>query len=89
MSLSKYKKMKVYKTGGRKTLIEEVEATKVTEKSVWLSNLRSAKRGYYANYWDTIEEAKRHLEDKYKRMIEVSEKKIAKAKADLEALNKI
>lgn len=80
--------MKVYKTGGWKEVIEEIEATKVTEKSVWLSNGRSAKRSNYANYWDTIEEAKEHLEAKYKRMIEASESKIAKAKADLEALSK-
>lgn len=80
--------MKLYKTGGWKELIEEIEATKVTEKSVWLSNGRSSKRSNYANYWDTIEEAKEHLETKYKRMIKASESKIAKAKADLEALSK-
>ena len=40
--------MKVYKTDGWKELIEEIEATKVTEKSVWLSNGRSAKRSNYA-----------------------------------------
>lgn len=80
--------MKVYKTGGYKELIEEIEATKVTEKSVWLSNGRSAKRSNYANYWDTIEEAKEHLEAKYKRMIKASESKIEKAKSNLEALSK-
>lgn len=80
--------MKVYKTGGWKELIEEIEATKVTEKTVWLSNGRSAKRSNYANHWDTIEEAKEHLEAKYKRMIKTAEAKIEKAKADLEALSK-
>lgn len=80
--------MKVYKTDGWKELIEEIEATKVTEKSVWLSNGRSAKRTNYANYWDTIEEAKEHLKEKYNRMITSAEKKIEKAKTDLEALSK-
>lgn len=80
--------MKVYKTGGWKDLIEEIEATKVTEKTVWLSNGRSAKRSNYANYWDTIEEAKEHLEEKYKGMIKNAETKIEKAKSDLEALSK-
>jgi hypothetical protein len=80
--------MKIYKTDGWKELIEEIEATKVTEKTVWLSNGRSAKRSKYANYWDTIEEAKEYLEAKYKRMIKASESKITKAKADLEALSK-
>ena len=80
--------MKMYKTGGWKELIEVVEPTKVTEKSVWLSNGRSAKRSNYANYWDTIEEAKEHLKEKYDRIIESAERKIEKAKADLEALGK-
>ena len=80
--------MKMYKTGGYKELIEVVEPTKVTEKSVWLSNGRSAKRSNYGNYWDTMEEAKEHLKEKYNRMIESAERKIEKAKADLEALNK-
>lgn len=80
--------MKVYKTGGYKELIEEVEAAKVTEKSVWLSNGRSLKRSHYANYWDTIEEAKKHLQEKYKRVIQASEDKIAQAKHNLEALNR-
>ena len=78
----------MYKTGGWKELIEVVEPTKITEKSVWLVNGRSAKRSNYGNYWDTMEEAKEHLKEKYKRMIESAERKIEKAKADLEALNK-
>ena len=80
--------MKMYKTGGWKELIEVVEPIKVTEKSVWLANGRSAKRSNYGNYWDTMEEAKEHLKEKYKRMIESAERKIENAKADLEALNK-
>ena len=80
--------MKMYKTGGWKELIEVVEPTKVTDKSVWLSNGRSAKRSNYDNYWDTIEEAKEHLKEKYNRIINSAEKKIEKAKADLESLSK-
>lgn len=80
--------MKMYKTGGWKELIEVVEPIKVTEKSVFLSNGRSAKRSAYSNYWDTIEEAKEHLKEKYNRIIENSEQKIKKAKAELEALSK-
>ena len=80
--------MKVYKTDGWKELIEEIEATKVTEKTVWLSHGRSAKRSNYINYWDTIEEAKEYLEAKYKRMIKTAEIRIEKVKADLEELSK-
>ena len=80
--------MKVYKTDGWKELIEEIEAEKVTDKTVWLSNGRSAKRSNYGNYWDTIEEAKEYLEAKYKRMIKASETKIERAKTDLQSLSK-
>lgn len=79
--------MKVYKTGGYKELIEEIEAIKVTEKSVWLSNGRNAKRSNYTNFWDTLEEAKEHLESKFKRDIKSAERKIAKTKANLELLS--
>ena len=78
----------VYKTGGWKTLIEEVEAEKVSDKSVWLHNGRSAKRSHYANYWDTINEAKDYLINKCNKTIEASELRISKAKADLEELSK-
>lgn len=78
----------MYKTGGWKELIEVVEPTKITEKSVWLANGRSAKRSNYGNYWGTMEEAKEHLKEKHKRMIESAERNIEKAKANLEALNK-
>jgi hypothetical protein len=36
--------MKMYKTGGWRELIEVVEVTKVTEKSVWFANGRYDKK---------------------------------------------
>ena len=69
-------------------MIEEVEVTRVTEKSVWLTEGRYAKRSMHANYWHTIEEAKAHLKEKYSSMIEVHQRQIEKAKAHLEALDK-
>ena len=86
--------MKMYKTGGRKELIEEEEVTRATEKSVWIfsprlkQEIRCAKRSNHGNYWDTIEEAKAHLKEKYNKRIQYAEKQIEKAKAYLEALNK-
>ena len=80
--------MKMYKTGGWKELIEVVEPTKVTERSVWFSNGRTAKRSNYGNYWDTMKEAKEHLEAKYNNSIQAAESKIERAKANLEELNK-
>ncbi len=80
--------MKMYKTGGWKELIEIVEVTKVTDKSIWIGERRTAKRSNYANYWDTIEEAKEHLKEKYEQKIKVAERKIEKAKNDLKELDK-
>jgi len=79
----------MYKTGGWKELIEVVEITKVTEKSVWIEGLRTAisKRSNYGSYWDTMEEAKEHLKEKYNSRIESLEIKLKRAKYDLDSLN--
>ena len=82
--------MKVYKTGGWSELIEVVEVEKVTEKIVWFANGRYAKRksSNYCSYWDTMEEAKEHLEAKYNNMIKAAESKIKRAEYYLEVINK-
>ena len=86
--------MKFYRTGYGNELIKEVQVEKHTEHSVWIKSSynrkisRSAKYSNYCNFWETLEEAKEHLKEKYKRMIESAERKIEKAKSDLEALNK-
>ena len=80
--------MKMYKTEGWKELIEEVEVIRATEKSVWLAKGRYAKKSNHGNHWNTIEEAKAHLKEKYNKEIQSAEKQIEKAKAHLEALNK-
>ena len=80
--------MKMYITDGWRELIEVIEPTKVTERSVWVGDFRVAKRSKYINYWDTMEEAKEHLREKYNSVIEAAEMKIISAKADLEKLNK-
>lgn len=79
--------MKVYKTGGYKELIETVEAEKVTDKSVWLSNGRNARHSNYANYFDTIDDAKEFVKLKLDRIISISELKISKAKEELKQLS--
>ena len=87
--------MKFYKTGYGKELIKEVEVEKHTEHSVWIKSSynngkisRSAKHSNYDNFWETLEDAKEHLKEKYNRIIDSAERKIEKAKTDLEALNK-
>jgi hypothetical protein len=79
--------MKMYKTGGWKELIEVVEVEKVTEKSVWLSHGRTARRSNYCSYWDTMEEAEEHLKAKYNNMIQAAESRIERAQYNLEALD--
>jgi hypothetical protein len=78
--------IKMYKTGGYKELIETVEPIKVTEKSVIFTDGRQAKHSRYANYWDTIEEAKEFLERMFNRQIESANIRLEKAKSDLELL---
>ncbi len=86
--------MRVYKTGGWKELIEEIEATRVNEKSVWIYNElrnkeeRSARYSNYSNYWVTIEEAKNYLKEKLHNQIKRAEKQISKAKNQLKILDK-
>lgn len=82
-------KNKIYKTGGYKELIEVVYAIAVSEKSVWFSNGRSSKRSNYANYWDTMEEAKEHLTEKYNVKIKKLEKEINKLKSNLYQLKNL
>ena len=79
--------MKVYKTGGWKELIEEVEVIKVTEKSVYLSNGRSLRHTNYCSYWDTLEEAKNHLIRKYSKNIKFHTDQMNAFKIKLEELN--
>ena len=81
-------KIKIYKTDGYKEHIEEILADKVTDKTVWLKNGRSAKRSLYANYWDTKEEAKTYLTNKLTRNIKILENNLIKAINNLEELKK-
>lgn len=86
--------MKFYRTGYGNELIKEVEVEKHTEQSVWIKSSyngkisRSAKRSNYDNFWETLEDAKEHLKEKYNGIIDSAERNIEKAKTDLEALKK-
>jgi hypothetical protein len=79
--------MKMYKTdsyGGE--LIKEVYPVKVSDKSIWFKNGRSALRSNYSNYWHTIKEAKEHLTKKYKHQKERAERQLEHAKSRLKEL---
>lgn len=87
--------MKMYRTGGFREPIEEVEVVRATDKSVWLDfrngkePRRCAIKSSYDSYWHSLEEAKDYLRAKCERTIEACEDKIESAKAllaDIDAL---
>ena len=59
-------------------LIEPVQVEKETESRVWIDGRRRAKRSGFDNYFDTWDEAKEF-------MTEYAEKKLDRARRDLEA----
>jgi len=90
--------MKVYKTRSYCREIVEIEATRVSEKSVWIENEitgkeeRHGRSSYYGRYFDTKEDAKQHLINVQNNIIEASKSKIERAKIalkEIEDLNKI
>lgn len=83
--------MVLYKTYSFISTIEEVEAIKFTEKSVWLANSkgRQKKHSDLLNYWDTYEEAKAHLMSECKRRLKHSEERVCRELAIMQELEKL
>ena len=87
--------MKLYKVGGYKSLIEEVEVLRANEKSIWeiverwgkTKEERSARHTTYTHYFDTIEEAKAFLSEKLNREVEAAKSRIGKWEAQLKELS--
>ena len=81
--------MIMYKTRGLGDCkIEPVEVEKVSEKSVWIVStffkgrlMRQSRHSLYENYWNTPEEAKKHLTD-------TCNKKILELEKEIEMLNR-
>jgi len=86
--------MILYRTGWGNELIKEIEVEKHTENTVWLKNSydeelrRNAKHSNYDDFWDTLEEAKKHLEDKFNRKINYAKEVISDAETKLKELEK-
>lgn len=84
--------MKYYKTGTYGKLIKEVEATKETDKCVYIKNEyngkeeRVVKLGSYANYFKSYDEAKCFLETKKKIKIEQLEASLKREKLELQEI---
>ena len=87
--------MKMFKVGGWKSLIEEVEVVRANEKSIWTINTRRgqnkearyARGANYSQYFDTKDEAKAFLNDRYLKAIEVAKIRLAEAEANLKKLS--
>jgi len=52
------------------TSIKEVEAIRETEKSIWLKDGRHPKKTWDVNYFDTKQDAKYALLDKFERILD-------------------
>lgn len=75
--------MKLFITGGYNSLIEEIEATRISASSYWTTHNgrdhRHALRSSYKNAWISFDEAKAYL-------IEKTERNIRNTKANLKDL---
>ena len=84
--------MKYYKTGSYGKLIKEVEATKETDKCIYIKNEyngkeeRVVKLGSYEKYFKSYDEAKCFLETKKKIKIEQLEALLKKERLELEEI---
>ena len=79
--------MKVYKVSEYTNEIKELEADRVTEKTVWI-NGRQNRKSFYCGYFTTKEEAVLFLRDRLVKEIESMEKRLLRAKRALSALEK-
>ena len=86
--------MKFYRTGYGNELIKEIEVEKYTEHSVWIKSSyngkvsRSARHSNYDNFWETLEDAKKYLKDKFDRQINSAKTTIDLAESKLRELDK-
>lgn len=87
--------MKLYKTGGYKELIEEIEATRVTDKCYWQKSPfngvenRLSMRSNYDNVWKTKDEAKQYLLEKTTRSLEATKSNLNKLRSKLDQIESI
>ena len=80
--------MKVYKVAKYTNEIKELEADRVTEKTVWINGRRNRKSGYYYEYFTTKEEAVLFLRDRLVKEIKSIENRLLRAKQALSDLEK-
>ena len=73
-----------YRTSGWGSLIEKVEVTKETDKSVWLGVRREAKVSEYQCYFDTWDQAKAHVVSKAEAKLKAAKSRFDSARSHLE-----
>lgn len=81
--------MILYKTGSYLKLIEPIEVTRVTDKSIWRINSFNGKeecsrrKGSYHKYWDTYMEAKNYLIITAEEKVKIFKSRLESAEAQL------
>lgn len=81
--------MKKYKTTKWSDVVTVVEVEKETDQSVWCRGCREAKSSLYHQYFDTFEEARKHLIERLEGQIKHARSAIHKAESALGAIRKI
>lgn len=77
--------MKVYRTKWDER-IEDVEAERMTDKSVWINGTRNAVRTGYNNYFASWDEAKSFLVEKAETGLAHAKRKVDMARSRLETV---
>ena len=79
--------MKMYKTGGWRKVIIEVDVTRATDKSVWIMRnaieRRESRKSQYECYFDTWHEAYFYLVNRFKRQLDSAKSRLEAAKKEL------
>ena len=79
--------MIMYKTGGYKELIQEVEVERSTEHMVWVNGMQSSKISRYHRFFDNKDEAKEYLIKEFNGQIATAKSIIKSAELQLKKVN--
>jgi hypothetical protein len=80
--------MKLYRVLKYTYGLEEIEADRANEKTVWIKGRREGRHTSYANYYDIREEAIKQYREKLMNAINYHSKELAKAQNSLSLLDK-
>ena len=76
--------MKMYRTSKWSFRIDETEAEKVSEKSVWIGGRRNDRLSSYHNYFETWEDAKNFIVSRCESNFQSANRLLDKRRSELE-----